>query len=348
MLLARPAASASAALLAALAACARPQPTSPDAAPPPTDRPVLLVANKLEATVSVHELPEGRVLATLPTGAGPHEIAVSPDGARAVVSDYGGQLELGRTLTVIDVPALAVIATIDLGEYRRPHGIAFLPDGRRVAVTSETHASVLIVDVDAGAVERAIPTAQAGTHMLALTADGTRAYTANIGAGTVTELDLVAGTGGAAVPAVPACEGIAVTPNGEVWTASLTTDEIAILATPGLTRAGQLAGLGAPIRLTATPDGAAVLIANVEGSALQLVDVASRRVDTIAVPPRAGAGATAAPVGTTFSPDSRTAYVALVTEDRVAIVDLPTRAITGHVATGRGPDGVGYSTAFVR
>ena len=62
-----------------------------------------------------------------------------------MVTGYGTQTELGRSLTVIDLPSLSIERTIDLGEYRRPHGAAFLPDGRRVVVTAEVNASVVVV-----------------------------------------------------------------------------------------------------------------------------------------------------------------------------------------------------------
>ena len=64
------------------------------------------------------------------------------------------------------------------------------------------------------------------------------------------------------------------------------------------------------------------------------------------MPPRSGPSA--APIGTVISPDSKTAYVALGAEERVAVVDLATRTITGDLSAGHGPDELGYSTAFVR
>jgi len=51
------------------------------------DRPVLVVANKAEATASLIDLASGEVVATLPTGRGPHEVGLrlltagkEPDG----------------------------------------------------------------------------------------------------------------------------------------------------------------------------------------------------------------------------------------------------------------------------
>jgi DNA-binding beta-propeller fold protein YncE len=84
----------------------------------------LIVLNKAEASASLLDATTGTVVATLPTGTGPHEVAVSPDGRWALVANYGAG-EGGRSLTVLDVPARRVERTIDLGDYRRPHGVAW-------------------------------------------------------------------------------------------------------------------------------------------------------------------------------------------------------------------------------
>src|SRR3990172_3377937 len=110
----------------------------------------LIVTNKTPATATIVDVASGRALATLSTGMGPHEVVVSSDGRLAVGTDYGAQ-QPGRTLTVIDVPALRVARTIDLGQYTRPHGVVFLPGDSLVVVTSETTQHVVIVNVAAGA-----------------------------------------------------------------------------------------------------------------------------------------------------------------------------------------------------
>ena len=93
----------SAALLALLVA--------PLTAQQPGDR--LLVCNKSADTVSVFDVVTRAEIATLPTGEAPHEIAVSPDGCTAVVTNYGRQ-RAGRTLTILDVPGAAVRGTLRL------------------------------------------------------------------------------------------------------------------------------------------------------------------------------------------------------------------------------------------
>ena len=49
----------------------------------------LVVSNMNDHTATVIDAATGRVHATLPTGEGPHEVAVSHDGRTALVSNYG-------------------------------------------------------------------------------------------------------------------------------------------------------------------------------------------------------------------------------------------------------------------
>lgn len=57
----------------------------------------LVITNKQESTATIISLTDGKTVATLPTGQGPHEVAVSGDGKLAVVTDYGAQVG-GTTL----------------------------------------------------------------------------------------------------------------------------------------------------------------------------------------------------------------------------------------------------------
>jgi DNA-binding beta-propeller fold protein YncE len=131
----------------------------------------LIVTNKSPSTATIIDVGSGRTLATLPTGAGPHEVVVSPSGMRAVVTDYAGTPgNPGKTLTVLLLPQQRVEKTIDLGQYTRPHGIVFLPGDSLVAVTSETTGNVVIVDILRGTM-RAIATMGQGSHMVGVSAD---------------------------------------------------------------------------------------------------------------------------------------------------------------------------------
>src|SRR5690348_2386498 len=106
--------------------------------------PALVVLNKAQASASIISLADGRTIATMPVGNGPHEVAISPDGRWAVAANYGAQTP-GNSLTVLDLRTRQPVRTIDLGSYTRPHGIAWMPDGKRVVVTSEQARALVIV-----------------------------------------------------------------------------------------------------------------------------------------------------------------------------------------------------------
>src|SRR5205809_8085703 len=94
--------------------------------------PALVVLNKAEASASIISLADGRTIATMPVGDGPHEIAISPDGNWAVAANYGGRPP-GSSLTVLALRTRRPVRTIDLGASARPHGLGFMPAGRPAA-----------------------------------------------------------------------------------------------------------------------------------------------------------------------------------------------------------------------
>jgi YVTN family beta-propeller protein len=300
----------------------------------------LVLTNKTPSTATIIDVASGRTLAMLPTGAGPHEIAISSDGRTAVVTDYSGQP--GRTLTVIDVPNLRVTRTIDLGQYNRPHGIVFLPGDSLVAVTSEASGNVVIVNAIAGTVSRAIATEGRGSHMVGVTADAARAYTGNIGSSTVSELDLRTGrfTRSWNVPEQP--EAINVTPDGrEVWVGSNSTGKVSVIdvASGRLTTVAD--GVKWPYRVLFSPDSHTVLIPDLRGEELRFLDRTSKReLARISFPG-------GQPQGITITPDGRYAFESLSAQGRVAVIDMRTRAVVAQIAAGDTPDGVAYTTRVV-
>jgi len=300
----------------------------------------LIVTNKSPSTATIVDVASGRTLAQLPTGPGPHEVVVSRDGRLAVVTDYGGQPR--RTLTVIDVPALKVARTIDLGPYTAPHGIAFLPGDSIVAVTSETTRNVVLVNVVAGDVVAAIGTHGNGSHMVGVTGDGSRAYTGNMGSNTVSELDLRtrAFTRSWEVPPQP--EAINVTPDGsEVWVGSNSTGKVSVIdiASGAVSTAAE--GVAWPYRVAYTPDAATVIIPDMRNDEVRFLGRVTRReLGRLALP---GGG----PQGIVISPDGRYAFQSLSRQAKVVVIDLRTRAIVRELAAGETPDGVAFTARVV-
>lgn len=313
--------------------------------------PALVVLNKNEASASIISLADGRTIATMPVGDGPHEVAVSPDGNWAVAANYGGRTA-GNSLTVLDLRNRRAVRTIDLGAYARPHGIAWLPDGKRVVVTSEQARAVVIVDVPNGKIDRAISTGQPG-HLLTLAKDGHHVYTANIAAGSVSLIDLDKGTVVKTVVTGKGPEGNDVSPNGrELWAADRTLNRITVLDANTLDSLATIPTGEFPNRVHFTPDGRWVLVSNIRSGTVDIIDAASRRTvdhitfafdSTQANPTMLGAmGRTPQPEGILIAPDGRRAWIALSAMNRLAEVDIATRRVLRYITTGQEPDGMGY------
>jgi len=89
-----------------------------------TPSPALLVLDKEDNMLSIIDPATLKTVARIPTGEGPHEIAVSDDGKLAFVANYGARTA-GNTLSVMDLLARTELRRVDLGALRRPHGITF-------------------------------------------------------------------------------------------------------------------------------------------------------------------------------------------------------------------------------
>lgn len=298
----------------------------------------LVITNKTPNTATILDVASGRVLATLPTGQGPHEVVLTSDGATAVVSDYGA-MTAGSTLTIIDVSNRRVARTLTLGEYRRPHGLVMMPGDSIVAVTSETNKMLLLVNVRTGAIAKAIATQQNGSHMVGIGADATRAWTGNIGSNTISELDLATGAALRTidVPAQP--EAINVTPDGrEVWVGSNATGNLSVVNTSSGAVSTAATGFGWPYRVLFSPDAALVLLPDLRKEELRFVDRRTRsELHRLALP---GKG----PQGIVTTPDGQFAFLSFSKAAVVALIDVAARSVVKEFAVGETPDGVAFTT----
>jgi len=324
-------------LLAVPVALGLARPTPPPAADLRTGR--VLVANQQSASASLIDL-QTDTARTIAVGAGPHEAVIAPSGKVAVVTIYGIAGQPGNQLAVIDVATAAVTKTISLGEYTRPHGAMFLPgEETRVAVTSETTQNVVIVNLTEGKVDHAIATGAAGSHMVAITADGSRAFTSDIGAGAVSELNLPGKSLVRVIPVAPRVEGVAVTPDGTaVWAGSNTNGTVSIIETKTGAVAQTLTGFTLPYRLAMSKDGKTAIVCDPQGDKLHVADVSQRKV----IWTLDGIGS---PRGVNIAPDGRTAFVTLAADETMGVIDLETHKLTRKIKVEKSPDGVWYGPA---
>ena len=292
----------------------------------------LLVGNKGENSVSFIELGSGTELGRAATGRMPHEIAISPDGRQAAVVAYGGQ-----TIDIFDVGTRERLRTIDLAPNQGPHGIAWLEDGRILATTERSQA-LTIVDTRSGDRVSAIATGQQGTHMVAVSPDRSRAFTANIASGTVSVLDLSAGTKLRDIAVGGRPEGIALSRDGgTLWVGDLEGARVQAFDTTSFERLAEVRTGEVPIRVAASPDGRWIVTSNLGNGSLTVIDARTRAV---AREIEVSGSREAGQVTILFSSDGRLIYAAETGRNQVAEVDFASGRVLRRLAAGAQGDGL--------
>ncbi len=306
------------------------------------ERSLVLVANQGSRSATLIDVASA-TSTDIVVGTGPHEAAILPGARHGVVTVYGVGGAPGNQLAIIDLNTRTVERTIDLGEYTRPHGVVPVPGKPNlVAVTSESTRNLVIIDVMTGKIERAIGTNAAGSHMAALptkgSSAGTRAYTANIPDGSLSELDLLSGTLLRVVPVSSMTEGIAVTPDGmQVWMGSNDKGTVSVVETAAGGSISTISGFRFPYRIGISDDGRTAVIVDPPSDAVHVVDVATKRIT-------GRIDGLASPRGVSIAADGRTAMVTSAGSSSVIHVDLIAFKELRRFPVGTAPDGVAYST----
>jgi YVTN family beta-propeller protein len=299
----------------------------------------LLVLNKFEDTLALVDPATHSVIARIPVGLGPHEVAVSADGRTAVVCNYGSAQAPGNSLSVIDLVERKERQRVDLGGFWRPHGIA--ESRGKFFFTSELSRTVARFDPATGRIDWVMGTGQSIGHMLALTPDARQLYVANIFSDTATALALGGPPTPAAIthiPVGPKPEAVDVSPDGrEAWVGHNDDGGISVIDTATnkvvhVIRAAQM-----PIRVKFTPDGARALVSDPKAGEFLVLDARARTV--LKRLPLDGA-----PVGILVTPDGRHAYIARMQAGTVAVFDLEKLEIVADFKPGEGPDGLAWSS----
>lgn len=314
------------------------------AAETPAPGGLLLVANKRDRTLGIVDPVAGRQVATVEqSGVTGHELIASPDGRTAYVPIYGDSGvgrpgSDGRTIDVIDLASRRRVATIDLGRSERPHCALFGSDGR-LYVTTELTQDVTVIDPHTNTVVDQLPTGQPESHMLALRRDGQRAYTSNVGAGTVSVIDVAAKKVVAVVPVSANAQRIALSPDDRwLFTADQKQPRLVVIDTRTNAVARSVTLPGIAYGTAPTPDGRFLVAAVPAAGLVAVVDLNTWQVvHTIEVPK--------APQEVLVRPDGRVAYVSCDASGKVAEIDTREWKVGRLIDAGGMVDGLAWAAA---
>ncbi|MBV8819100.1 MAG: hypothetical protein JO022_12135 [Acidobacteriaceae bacterium] len=303
----------------------------------------LLVANKGDHALGIVDVNTGKQIAGVAEGGVTgHEVIASKDGKTAYVPIYGDSGvgkpgSNGQTIAVIDLAAKKVTSTFDFGKGLRPHCPMIGPKDGLLYVTTELDKSITIFDPKTLKIIGTIPTDQPESHMLAISHDGRRGYTANVGPGTVSVLDMQARKVLTVIPISSQTQRISVSLDDKwVFTSDQTKPQLAMIDTATNKVAGWIALPGTGYGSYPTPDGKYLVIAVPKANKVAVIDIQARKVaHTIEVPP--------APQETLVRPDGKMAYVSCDASGKVAAIRTSDWKVDSLIDAGKGADGLAWA-----
>jgi len=302
----------------------------------------LIVANKGDATIGIVDTAAGRQLSTVAEGGiTVHEVAVSPDGRTAYAPIYGNAGVAtagtdGTNMVVIDLKSGKVTGNVDFGHGVRPHYPVYDRVNHVLYVTTELDKTVSIIDPKTLKIIGTIPTTQPQSHVLAISHDGRRGYTANVSTGTLSVLDLKARKFLTLIHISGNTQRVSVSMDDKmVFTADQTKPQLAVVdaATNTLKTWVPLPAIG--YGTSPTPDGKWLLVDIPTKNQVAVVDLATLKVvRTVDVAKE--------PQAVVVRPDSKEAYASCRASNQVAVIDLTSWKVR-YIDTGKGVDGMAWA-----
>jgi YVTN family beta-propeller protein len=306
---------------------------------------VLLVANKGDKSLSLIDPVAKKEIARVPendtTG---HEVIASPDGKFAYVPIYGNSGvgkpgTDGTHMVVVDLAAQKIVGNVDFGKGLRPHCPRIGPKDGMIYVSTELSQTISIVDPKTLKVVGTLPTGADESHMFVLTRDGKHAYTANVGPGTVSVIDVAAKKTLAVIPISGNTQRISLSVDDRwVFTSDQTQPRLAVIDTKTnkVSRWVTLPDTGYGTAPTA--DGKYLLVCVPKANKVSVIDLKTFEVvKNIDVP--------ATPQEVIVRPDDKIAYVSCDHSGKIAAIRTSDWQVDALIDAGKEADGLAWAAS---
>jgi len=301
-----------------------------------SDEGLLLTVHKRADSFGIYDLATGKPVSNVPTGVKPHEFALTPDRRYAYVTDYGVDSYTtadpgGNTITIVDLKSRQPAGKIDLGEYHRPHGIELARSGM-MYVSTEKPAALLVIDPRRRKIRNAIPLPGSLPHMIVVSADESKVWTADAGSGTVTVMDIRTRKQLAQIEVGGVPMGLAVSKDEKrVYCATRSGNTVAIIDGVANRLRRQVGIPGEPVRALLSADGNSLFVSLIASGEVAVIDTRTelevRRV-------KAGAAAE----GLAVHPNGSALFVSIQGENRILELELPGLQAVRSIETAARPD----------
>lgn len=237
------------------------------------------VGNVYSRDIAVIDMKEERLVKKLPMPGAPLNPTFSQDWTKLYVSNLGGT----GSISIIDTRTATILRTIPAGR-SGPSGLRTTRDGKYLVISfiggNIREAGALgVMDLATEKLVKLIPV-QAQSERFDISPDGKRAYVANLGAQTVSVVDLEAGTIVATIPVEDKYPfNVVVSPRGHrVFVGSSAGSSILEIDTATNKALTTIRTLPGPNGLTFTTDGDTLLMTNVYAGTLSYYNLSVKTV----------------------------------------------------------------------
>jgi len=289
----------------------------------PTVTQFAYVANGGSNTVSVVDINKNAVIATVPVGNDPCEIAISPDGSLIYV--VNGQ---SGSVSVIETKTYSVIATIPVGV--SPFGASLNADGSLLYVSNEGSNNVSVINT---ATNRVMFTLSTGNvpQDLTVSPDGSRVYVTNILDNTISVISTVTNLAIKTITGVSAPSGIKVSPDGShIYVANSGNGTISVISTVDFSLTATIRVGSSPGTMSLSPDGSRLYVANDLSNTVSIINTVTNTVlTTISV--------AALPNGVAVNADGSVLYVTSYGAGSLSAINLATQQVVTTIPVGKAP-----------
>jgi DNA-binding beta-propeller fold protein YncE len=304
----------------------------------------LFIANQFDHTSLLIDLRSRKTISTTGVDINGHEVVASPDGRFGYVPIYGNSGvgkpgTDGGTIQIVDLQTGRAIDIFNLPKPVRPHCAKFGPDGL-LYVTAELDNAIYAIDLQSRKVVE-IPTGRPESHMLVISPDGARAYTANVSTGSISVLDLRKHVLVTVIAVAKKVQRLSLSPDGKwLFTHDQDAPRIAVIDTSSNAIARWIDLPATVYSSQPTPDGNHLVADSPEGK-LFVVNLSAGALEkTYDIPAALGEVA--------LTPDGSHAYVSCPQAGTIEVLNLRAGKLEEPIQLTKGVDGLVWLPAVAK
>ncbi|HIE42066.1 MAG TPA: hypothetical protein EYP95_02285 [Nitrospinaceae bacterium] len=286
------------------------------------------VANMKGANVQIIDTASNKVVKTIATGAGAHNVTFSPDGKLAYIANLGT-----NSITIIDAVSKEILANVVTDT--KAHDVAVSPDGKTAVASNVGASNITFIDVVS---KKAVHTM--ATDKKAITAvfspDGATLYVVNAGAANISVVDVKTKKITSTRQGAKGAMAIKPTKNwSQFWLTAPADNKLLLLNSRTGALEDSIDVPGEPHGLVHSPDGKTVFVGQRKLGQIAMIDTASRKITkTLALGQR--------PDMIDISSDGKTVYIAIRDDNKLAVVSTADLSLITTIDTDGETHGVGY------